>query len=200
MCSTRARHAQGAAIAVSDLPSARAAADELVAIAGECNAPYLRALSAQATGSVLLAEGDAGAALAALRMAWMDWQDVEAPWEAARVRVLLALTCRALGDEDAAELEFEAAQRIFERLAAAPDAARVTMLQGSQASVGARGLTRRERQVVALVATGKTNRTIAQELAISDRTVDRHVSNILTKLDLPSRSAVTAYAYAQGLV
>jgi DNA-binding CsgD family transcriptional regulator len=187
-------------IAVSDLPSARAAADELAAIAGECNAPYLRALSAQATGSALLAEGDAHAALVALRAAWMGWQEIEAPWEAARVRVLLGLACRALDDEDAAELEFESAQRIFQRLAAAPDVARVTMLQGSPASATAGGLTRRERQVVALLATGKTNRAIAQELAISERTVDRHVSNILTKLDLPSRSAVTAYAYAHGLV
>ena len=186
-------------IAVSDLPSARAAADELAAIAREGNAPYLRALSAQATGNVLLSEGDAHAALAALRIAWMGWQEMEAPWEAARVRVLLGLTCRALDDEDAAELEFEAAQRVFQRLMAAPDVARVTMLQSSLASAAAGGLTRRERQVVALVATGQTNRAIAQALALSERTVDRHVSNILTKLDLPSRSAVTAYAYAHGL-
>jgi DNA-binding NarL/FixJ family response regulator len=187
-------------IAVSDLPSARAAADELAAIAREGNAPYLRALSAQATGNVLLSEGDAHAALAALRVAWMGWQEMEAPWEAARVRVLLGLTCRALDDEDAAQLEFEAAQRIFQRLSAAPDVARVTRLQGSVASAAAGGLTRRERQVVALVATGQTNRAIAQALALSERTVDRHVSNILTKLDLRSRSAVTAYAYAHGLV
>jgi len=125
---------------------------------------------------------------------------MEAPWEAARVRVLLGLTCRALDDEDAAQLEFEAAQRIFQRLSAAPDVARVTRLQGSVASAAAGGLTRRERQVVALVATGQTNRAIAQALALSERTVDRHVSNILTKLDLRSRSAVTAYAYAHGLV
>ena len=60
-------------------------------------------------------------------------------------------------------------------------------------------LTERERQVIALVATGKTNRAIAEGLAISERTVDRHVSNILSKLDLPSRTAATAYAYEHGL-
>ncbi len=187
-------------IAVSDLPAARAAADELTAIAGDSNSPYLRALSAQATGSVLLAEGDACAALAALRVAWMGWQEIEAPWEAARVRVLLGVTCRALSDEDTAALEFEAARHIFERLAAAPDVARVRALQCSPLTARARVLTHRERQIIGLVATGRTNRAIGQELSISERTVDRHVSNILSKLDLPSRSAVTAYAYAQGLV
>jgi ATP/maltotriose-dependent transcriptional regulator MalT len=187
-------------IAASDLPAARAAADELQAITASSKATYLRALSAQAAGSVRLAEGDPRGALDALRIAWAAWQDLEAPWEAARLRVLLGLACRALGDEDAAGLEFDAAQRVFERLAVVPDLARVAALRGLAGPGGARGLTHREKQVIVLVAAGKTNRAIAQELAISERTVDRHVSNILSKLDLPSRSAATAFAYAQGLV
>ena len=184
----------------SELQAARAAADELSAMMTRSEAPYLRALEAQATGSLLLAEGDAAGALKWLRQAWMDWQDIDAPWEAGRVRVLLGMTCRALGDEEAAQLEFDAAQRVFERLGAAPDLARVNALRTPAAASRDRTLTSRERQILALIARGMTNRAIADTLTISDRTVDRHVSNILTKLDLPSRSAATAYAYERGLV
>jgi ATP/maltotriose-dependent transcriptional regulator MalT len=184
----------------NELQAARGAAHELAAMAAASEARYLRALSAQATGTLLLAEGDAAGALPLLRLAWIDWQDIDAPWEAGRVRVLLGLTCRALADEDTAQLEFEAARRVFERLGAAPDLVRVNGLQAPSAASGDRTLTSRERQVLALVARGMTNRAIAGALMISDRTVDRHVSNILTKLDLPSRSAATAYAYERGFV
>jgi ATP/maltotriose-dependent transcriptional regulator MalT len=184
----------------SALDAARAAADELTAMAARYDARYLSALAAHGTGSVLLAHGDARGALTSLRQAWMDWQDVEAPWEAARVRILLGLTCRALGDEDAAQLEFEAAEPVFQRLGAIPDLARVKSLRSPSIDSDDRMLTAREREVLALIATGMTNRAIAAALAISDRTVDRHVSNILSKLDLPSRAAATAYAYERGLV
>jgi DNA-binding CsgD family transcriptional regulator len=187
-------------IAIRDLATARAAAEELAVMAAEAGAPFLRALSAQSMGGVLLAEGDARGSLAALRAAWMEWQEIEAPYHAARVRVLLGLACRELGDDDAAELELDAARRVFERLAAAPDVARVNSLQRTMARPGAPMLTPREREVIGLVATGKTNRAIARQLAISERTVDRHVSNILMKLELPSRSAATGYAYEHGLV
>jgi ATP/maltotriose-dependent transcriptional regulator MalT len=179
---------------------ARAAADELAAMAARYDARYLSALAAHARGSVLLADGDAPGALTALRQAWMDWQDIEAPWQAARGRVLLGLTCRALGDDDAAQLEFDAAERVFQRLGAAPDLAHVQSLRARSTGPAEGALTVREREVLALIATGMTNRAIADALAISDRTVDRHVSNILSKLDLPSRAAATAYAYERGLV
>ena len=187
-------------IAVPDLPAARAAEEELRSMDAACSAPFLRSLSAHATGGVLLADGDPRAALTPLREAWMGWQELEAPWQAARVRVLLGLACRALGDEDGAALEFDAAGKIFDRLGAAPDAERVTSLSGSSAGAGSGVLTSRERQIISLLATGMTNRAIAQGLAISERTVDRHVSNILSKLDLPSRAAATAYAYEHGLI
>jgi ATP/maltotriose-dependent transcriptional regulator MalT len=185
----------------SELQAARAAADELAAMTGRSEARYLRALAAQATGRLLLAEGEAPVALKSLRQAWMDWQDIDAPWHAACVRVLLGVACRVLGDEETAQLEFDAAQRVFARLGAGPDLARVSaLLRAPCASSADCMLTTRERQVLALIATGLSNRAIAAELTISDRTVDRHVSDILTKLDLPSRSAATAYAYDRGLV
>jgi DNA-binding NarL/FixJ family response regulator len=62
------------------------------------------------------------------------------------------------------------------------------------------GLSAREIQVLRLVAAGKTNRHIASQLFISERTVERHLSNIFNKLDLPSRAAATAYAYEHQLL
>jgi DNA-binding CsgD family transcriptional regulator len=186
-------------IRAHDLPMAERAVDELSAIAADIGAPFVRALYEHARGQLFLAEGSAKEALAPLRTAWMSWQDADAPYDAARVRVQLGLACRALGDDDAARLEFESARRVFLRLGAMPELRRVEQLLTP--AVSARPLlTRRELQVMALIASGRTNRTIAEELAISERTVDRHVSNILTKLGLPSRTAATAYAYQHGLV
>jgi DNA-binding NarL/FixJ family response regulator len=178
-------------------PSARAAAEELAGIAAELDAAYLSALAAEASGAVLLAEGDPGAALTALRSAHRSWRDLEAPHEAARVRMLIGVACRELGDVASAELEFEAARSVLEELGARPDLERLARVAGSP-SPG--GLSRREGEVLTLVAAGKTNRAIATELFISEKTVARHVSNIFTKLRLSSRAEATAYAYKHGLV
>jgi DNA-binding CsgD family transcriptional regulator len=153
-------------------------------------------------GSVLLAEGDATGALTALRAAWAAWQEIEAPYEAARVRVVIGLASRALGDHDAAEMEFDAARWIFAQLGAGPDLSRLEALGRDAASAAAAGnpLSARELQVLRLVASGKTNRTIAAELFISERTVERHVSNIFAKLDISSRTAAAGYAYEHQLV
>jgi ATP/maltotriose-dependent transcriptional regulator MalT len=187
-------------LAAGDIDAARAAADELSEIADDLDAPLLRALAAQAQGSVLLLEGDARAALAALRPAWTAWQELEVPYEAARARVLIGLACRQLGDEDSAEMELDAARWIFGRLGAGPDVAHAQSLSGKAAATPASGLTARELEVLRLVATGKTNRVIAADLFVSEKTVARHVSNIFTKLGLSSRAAATAYAYEHDLV
>ena len=148
----------------------------------------------------MLAEGDARAALVALRQAGTAWRELDVPYEGARVRVLVGLACRQIGDDDTAELELAAAREVFERLGAAPDLALVDALTRGSERPATAGLTQRELQVLGLVATGRTNRAIAAELVISEKTVARHVSNILTKLGLASRSAATAYAYEHGLV
>ncbi len=187
-------------LAAGDVMAARAAADELCEIAAELDAPLLRAVAAQADGAVLLAEGDARGALDALRRAWTDWEELEAPYDAARVRVLLGLACRELGDADTAEMEFDAARWIFEKLGAAPDLAWIDALSRRSAARESRGLTPRELEVLRLVAAGETNKSVADRLFISERTVERHVSNIFAKLDVSSRAAATAYAYENDLI
>jgi DNA-binding NarL/FixJ family response regulator len=123
----------------------------------------------------------------------------EAPEESARLLVLIGLACRALGDDDAFGIELEAARAVFEELGAAPDLARLDRLSPKH-DEAPEGLTRRELQVLRLVAEGKTNRDVASELGISEKTVARHVSNMFVKLGLSSRAAATAYAYRHDLV
>jgi len=155
-------------------------------------------MSKTADGATLLAEGAGRAALPVLRQAWSAWQGLEAPYEAARVRVLMARACQQCDDPASAEMELDAAVWVFEQLGAAPDIAeaRVLSLTGAPESA----LTARELEVLQLVASGLTNRAIAAELILSDKTVARHLSNIFAKLDVSSRAAATAYAYEHDLV
>jgi DNA-binding CsgD family transcriptional regulator len=186
-------------LAAGELPAARVAADELTGIAEDYDTPALRAMAGHALGAVLLAEGDARAAVVALRGAWQVWRELEAPYEAARVRMLVGVCCRALEDEEAAAMELDAARGVFARLGAAPDLARLATLDGRDASP-AHGLTARELQVLRLLAAGETNRAIATSLVLAEKTVDRHVSNLYTKLGVSSRAAATAYAYQHRLL
>jgi DNA-binding CsgD family transcriptional regulator/tetratricopeptide (TPR) repeat protein len=187
-------------LAVGDLPAARAAADELTEIASGYDTQALRAVADHARGAVLLADGDAGDALVALRGAWRVLRDLEAPYEAARVRVLIGLGCRALGDEEAAAMELDAARGVFARLGAGPELSRLEALAGRAPASETGGLTVRELQVLRLLATGKTNHAIATDLVLADKTVHRHVSNIFAKLGVSSRAAATAYAYQHKLL
>ena len=187
------------ALAAGDPAAARGAADELAEIAAGVDAPWLRAEASHAGGAVLLAEGEPEAALAALREAHAGWLRLGTPYEAARTRVLVARACRDLGDPDGADLELDAALATFERLGAVPDAARARRLVARPDSTPPGALSRREREVLALVATGRTNRAVASELHISEKTVARHLSNIFTKLDVSSRAAATAWAYEHDL-
>jgi DNA-binding NarL/FixJ family response regulator len=187
-------------LAANETASARAAAEELSTLAAAMGAPLLRAMSAQATGAVLLAEGAGRDALASLRAAVRLWHELDAPYDGARAAVLLARAHGALGDDDSAAMELEAAGDVFRRLGAAPDLARLGA-RARAAAVGERSpLTAREMQVLRLIATGKTNRAIADDLAISEKTVARHVSNIYSKLALSTRAAATAYAYEHELL
>jgi DNA-binding NarL/FixJ family response regulator len=187
-------------LAAGEVEEASAACLELERIATDHEESMLGAMAAHARGAVELARGEPGTALAALRRAAGSWQELEAPYESARARALVAVACRALGDEDAAAFELEAARGVFAGLGAAPDLARVESLMPTAPSDDRHGLTPRELEVLRLVAAGKSNREIAAELVVSEHTVARHLQNIYAKLRVSSRTAASAFAFAHDLV
>jgi len=148
----------------------------------------------------MLAEGDSKAALSKLRQGWLLWKEFDAPYEGAQARTLIGLACRRLGDEDTAEMELDAARWVFRQLGATFDLASVDRLLRKDYSRAAGGLTGREVEVLRLVAAGRTNKAIASDLFLAEKTVARHVSNIFTKLGVTSRSAATAFAFQNELI
>ncbi|VXC72955.1 Helix-turn-helix transcriptional regulator [Arthrobacter sp. 9V] len=186
-------------LAAGDMAAARFALNELSEPTHEDGRPLELAMAAHAAAQVLLAEAQPQAALRESRRAWRIWYSLEAPYEAARCRVLAGRACALLGDPDSAAMEFEAAKAEFADLGATPAVAEVLELTGEK-NKGGSPLTERELEVLRLVAGGHANRTIARELYLSEKTVARHVSNILSKLAVPSRSAATGYAFEHGLI
>jgi DNA-binding CsgD family transcriptional regulator/tetratricopeptide (TPR) repeat protein len=183
-------------LAAGDTTAAGTAAEELRGAAAELGTPLLRAQAAWAAGAVRLVEGDAKAALVELRRAFNEFHALGVRYDAARARLLIADACEALGDHDAAGMESSAARSALESL-------RVTAQLGTTSAPAVsspEGLSQRELEVLLVLAQGKTNRVIAQELVISEKTVASHVSHIFTKLGVTSRSAATAYAYDHELV
>jgi DNA-binding CsgD family transcriptional regulator len=185
-------------LAANQAGAARSAADELSEAAEMLEAPFLRAIAAHALGAVSLAEGDPARALLLLRRAVSAWGQMDAPYQMARARVLVALACRALHDRDSAQIELDAARQIFQRLGAAPDVGRLGKLRSGEPSL-VQALTGREIQVLSLVATGRTNQEISSALVISEHTVARHLQNIFRKIGVSTRTAAAAFAVEHNL-
>lgn len=181
------------ALAAGDVTLAETSAQEVADTAEEFDSPGLRAEGSCCRGAVLLAQGRAVKAMALLRMALNAWQGLDAPYDVARTRVLLADAYQALGDTDAADRERSAAEACFARLGV------VAAGEGLPDGLP-KGLTARELEVVRLIASGHSNRAIAEKLVLSPKTVARHVSNIFGKLGATSRSGVIAFAYDHGLM
>ena len=104
-----------------------------------------------------------------------------------------------MGFNDTANIEFEAALLIFNRLGAQPDAARVSAEFQKEKKIYPHGLSAREGEVLKLVADGLSNKAIGKKLFISERTVERHISNLFAKIGVTSRSGLTAYAFKHRL-
>jgi DNA-binding NarL/FixJ family response regulator len=184
-------------LASGDTTAARDAAEEFRQVAATLGTPLLRAHAARAAGAVLTAADDPKAALVELRKAFNEFNSLGVRYDAARSRLLIADACTALGDHDTAAMESGAARAVLEALAPTATALNATVEPGTTSSPA--GLTRREHEILRLLARGSTNRGIAQELVISEKTVASHVSHIFTKLGVTSRSAATAYAYDHNL-
>lgn len=187
-------------LAADDVAAARAAAGELSAIALAFGAPLLTAASAHAAGAVCLADGDIESAATSLRQACAVWRELEMPYEEAQTRLLLAAVGEKRGDQDGRRLEIDAARRLFTQLDAGPWLARIAGQSEGASRQRIGSLSEREAQVLRLLAAGKTNRAIAAELFISEKTVARHVSNIFDKLDVSSRTGATAWAFQHHLI
>lgn len=175
-------------LGAGDVDAARVAAAELAQTATMLGTPLLRGHAGRASGAVLLADGDPAAACGELRRSVTELHELGVRFDAARVRLLLGDACAALGDHDTAAMERTAATATLESL------------RHTTPPTDTGDLTQRELEVLVLVAGGKTNRMIAVELIISEKTVASHVSHIFTKLGVTSRSAATAYAYDHGYV
>lgn len=187
-------------IALGDLDAAEDSAARLREFAAVRDMPYLRALAAYATASVLLARGEAVGALQLLRSALECWHDLNNPYEAARTRTLISRACRLLGDAETAAVERDSARQLLQRLGAVADLASFDQEEVEGAVDRSGGLTEREIEVLRLVAAGKSNRTIAMELVLSEHTVRRHLQNAFAKIGVSSRAAATAYVFTHQLL
>jgi len=194
--------------AMGDWVAAEDAVAELEKIARELGTTPLAASAAAAKGTLLRQRGDAAGAVTELEKAVGLYEQTGAPFEAARSRLELAQALASLGQGAAAGREASRARAAFEGLGAEREATRARRyVEQSGGPKGGRGgrlelppLTKRQLEILRLVAQGLSNPEIATRLRLSDHTVKRHVANLLTRLNLPSRAAAVAYAARHNLL
>lgn len=176
------------------------AVDELKVAADKYDAIYLQAITAYCQGSLLLKENDPNGACKFLQKSLNLYNQLVAPYEIASVRLSLGIAYRDKGDNDSAGMEFTAAKWIFEELEAIPDLKKVEAFIEEKKGIDRHGITLREHQVLQLVSEGLTNKTIGVKLYISERTVERHLSNIFNKLQVNSRTEAVTFAYKHHML
>jgi ATP/maltotriose-dependent transcriptional regulator MalT len=187
-------------IARGELVEAAAACDELRNASAAVGTIALRASADLAAALLAAARGEHEQARTLLEDATDGFDTTLAPFEAAQARRELAVTLLALGRDDAASHEARASFDTMTRLGATREAVRSRRVLDSVLRPAPSRVTRRERDVLRLLAAGLTNRQIAERLVVSEHTVHRHVTNILRKLDLPSRTAAATHAVRTGLI
>lgn len=185
--------------ATGDTEPASEAAAELSDLAIQIGAPVLSAMAIRAKAVVALASEPARA-LDHARDAADAWARLDSPYDHAKTREIAGAACMLLGDPDSARFWIDPALVTYEGLGAEPDLKRLRAAFTSSGSTEDHALTERQIEVLTAVASGKTNRQIAEELYVSEHTVRRHLQNIFNKIGVTSRAAATAYAYEQGLL
>jgi DNA-binding CsgD family transcriptional regulator len=187
-------------VACGNLDAADGLCGEMSAIADRFGTEILARVVDQACGSLALARGEFGEAVAVLARARRYWSEFGAPYLVARLRVAIAEGCAELGDGAGAAMELAAAEKLFRELGAEPDLARVRALRTGRTGGEAGALTEREREVLRMMADGGSNREIADTLGLSPKTVNRHAENIFDKLGVSSRAAAVAKALKAGAI
>ena len=187
-------------LAVNKIQKAHNALVEFMQITNELNAPFLHGTAAYAEGTILLKKEEEKAAIKQFVKSKIIWEKLRAPYLTARTRLMTGIAYLKAGDKDTANLEFEAARYLFDQLNATPDVAETDSYLRDKNTAQSCGLSHRELEVLLLIAQGKSNKAVANELYISERTVERHVSNIFSKLHVSSRSAATAFAYKNQFI
>jgi ATP/maltotriose-dependent transcriptional regulator MalT len=182
-------------LALDDVEMAKEHTEELQERAAAFDSDVLLAMANEAQARLALHAQDGASASRHLGRALEIWRAVGAPFEEANTRALMGDACELMGDEDGASMERHGARALFDELGI-PVAEEPP---GRSKPSSHHGLTGRELEVLALVASGKTNRNIGESLGLSVKTIDRHVSNIFDKLGVSSRAEATAYAVKNDL-
>ncbi|WP_112323893.1 response regulator transcription factor [Oceanibium sediminis] len=188
------------ALAAGDLTDADRYCAELGSLGETHGSDAFTAVSAEVRASLALARGEAETALRECSRAAGVWRRLQAPYRLAMVRLLTARSCAAMGDNETARGEAMAAMDTFRNLGAEPDVSAAEAVLRAHTTRAESPLTSRQVQVLRFIAKGLTNREIAAQLGLSGRTVDRHVSDILTRIDAPTRAAATAWAVIHGVI
>ena len=188
------------ALAAGEIDQAEALCAEMDELIAAFGSDASIASAAEAWGDLHLARGMIDTALQDYEKAAALWQQLEAPYQLARARLKKGRVCNVLGDEFGARSDAEAARDGFRALGAEPDrrAAEAVLRQLDPKEPAL--LTPRQTEVLRYVVRGLTNREIAAQLDLSERTVDRHVSDILVRIDAPTRAAASAFAVGHGLI
>lgn len=186
------RGAVEVALARGDVDEAERHCEELESGAAAFGTPGFRAWAAHARGAVLVRRGEHASALDVLEDALREYRTQQCRYEIAQVYEWMALAHQALGDHETAAADTATADNIYTQLGVEPVEPCGATAPG--------GLTKREVDILRRIAGGATNKQVAEQICISEKTVGRHLANIYAKLGVSSRTAALAWAHDNNLL